>query len=77
MNRIQNSLGTLIGLGLDLELFFSLNITDYDLSLLGKYSKSKENYLIKKGFIKCDIIYSDNPDWVEYKKDNCRIALTK
>lgn len=77
MNKIQNNLGNLIGLGLDMELFFSVSISDYDLSLLGKYSKSKENYLLKKGFIKCNVIYNDNPEWVEFKKDNCRIALTK
>jgi hypothetical protein len=77
MNKLNNNLGALISLGLDLDLFFSMNITDYDFSLIGFYTVKVEDHLISKGFTQGNYIYNDNPEWVEYKKDDCRIALHK
>ena len=77
MKTLNNQLGSLISIGLDLNLFWNISIGQYDISLLGKYTKNTEKHLLRQGFIKGDVIYSDNPDWVEFKKDNCRIDLTK
>jgi hypothetical protein len=77
MKTLNNQLGSLISIGLDLTLFWNISISQYDISLLGKYSKNTEKHLLRKGFIKCDILYADNDNFVEFKNDICRIALTK
>lgn len=74
---MNKNLGTLIALGLDFNLFWTLTVDEYALQVRGYYSKKLENYILSKGFEKYDWIYADNPTHHEYKKDGCRILLTK
>jgi hypothetical protein len=77
MKKLKNQLGNLISIGLDLDLFWNISIGEYEISLLGKYTKNTEKHLLSKGFLKCDILYTDNDNFVEFKNDFCRIALNK
>jgi hypothetical protein len=74
---MNKNLGLLISLGLELDLFFSLSIGEYDVRLMGFYSKKLENYILSKGFIMYDYLYSDNPNYIEFNKDGCAIILVK
>lgn len=74
---MNKNLGALISLGLDLDLFFNASIGEYDMRIIGHYSKRLENYVLSKGFVLDDYLYGDNPKNFEYKKDNCRIVLMK
>jgi hypothetical protein len=77
MKTISEQLGTIIGLGIDINLFFSVTISEYQISLLGHYTEEFEEYLIANGFEFFDYLYADNQDWIELTKDGCRIALDK
>jgi hypothetical protein len=77
MKTISEQLGTIIGLGIDLNDFFSINVTTSGVTLLGNHSDELEEYLIGKGFKIYEYLYSDNPDWVELIKNGCRVALSK
>jgi hypothetical protein len=77
MKTISEQLGTIIGLGIDLNGFFSLNVTTSGVSFIGNHSDELEAYLIANGFKVYEYLYSDNPDWVELIKNGCRVALSK
>jgi hypothetical protein len=77
MKPLNNQLGSLISIGIDLNLFWNISIGERDISLLGNYTKNTEKHLLSKGFIKCDILYADNDNFIEFKNDICRISLTK
>ena len=77
MKTISEQLGTIIGLGIDLNNFFSLNVTSSGVGLIGNHSDELEAYLIAHGFKIYEYLYSDNPDWIELVKDGCRVALSK
>ena len=74
---MNKNLGLLISLGLELDLFFSLSIGEYDVRLIGDYSKKLENYVLSKGFVKYDYLYADNPKYIEFNKDGSAIILVK
>jgi hypothetical protein len=74
---MNKKLGEFFELGLDLGLFWQLEITEYKINMRASYSKRIENYVISKGFEQYDWIYADNPKEFEYKKGNCRILLSK
>jgi len=74
---MNKNLGNLIALGLDYELFWYIEITEYKINMRGYYSKKLENYILSKGFEKYDWLYADNPKECEYQKDGCRILLSK
>jgi len=56
---MNKHLGTLIGLGLDLELFYTLSVSKWEVSLQGYNTEDLANYLISMGFIKYDYLYED------------------
>jgi hypothetical protein len=77
MKTISEKLGSVIGLGIDLNDFFSINVTTSGVTLIGNHSDELEAYLIANGFKIYEYLYSDNPDWLELIKDGCRVALSK
>lgn len=77
MKTISEKLGSVIGLGIDLNDFFSVNVTTSGVTLIGNHSDELEAYLIDNGFKIYEYLYSDNPDWLELVKDGCRVALSK
>jgi hypothetical protein len=77
MKTISEQLGNIIGLGIDLNEFFSLNVTTSGVSFIGNHSVELEEYLIANGFKVYEYLYSDNPDWIELTKNGCRVALSK
>lgn len=77
MKTISTQLGNLIGLGIDVNSFFSVTINEFEISLLGFYSEDLENKLLLSGFVIYDYCYTNNPNWIELTKDGCRIALNK
>jgi hypothetical protein len=74
---MNKKLGTLVAQGLDLNLFWYITITDYQLQLRGDYSRKLVNYILSKGFEKYDYIYEDNDKEFEYTNGECRILLSK
>ena len=77
MKTISEQLGTIIGLGIDLNHFFSVNVSSSTVTLIGNHSDEVQAYLITNGFKVYEYLYSDNPDWVELIKNGCRVALSK
>ena len=77
MKTISEQLGTIIGLGIDLNHFFSVNVTSSGVTLIGNHSDEVQAYLITNGFKVYEYLYSDNPEWIELIKDGCRVALSK
>lgn len=77
MKTISEKLGSVIGLGIDLNDFFSINVSTSGVTLIGNHSDLLEEYLIDNGFKVYEYLYSDNPEWVELIKDGCRVALSK
>ena len=77
MKTLSTQLGTIIGLGIDLNLFFSINVSVTGASLLGNHTDELEAYLLANGFVGYEYLYTENPDWIELVKDGCRIALSK
>jgi hypothetical protein len=77
MKTISEQLGTIIGLGIDLNKFFSVNVTSSGVTLIGNYTDELAAYLIINGFKIYEHLYSDNPDWIELIKNGCRVALSK
>jgi hypothetical protein len=77
MKTISTQFGSIIGLGIDLNLFYSINVSINSASLLGNYSNELEAYLLENGFEYYNYLYADSPDWIEFTKDGCRIALDK
>lgn len=75
MYTLNEKLGKLIALGLDLDLFWNLSITCYDMSLMGYCSEKTESHLLEKGFVKYDHLYHDDDTLLEYKNGDCRIVL--
>jgi hypothetical protein len=77
MKTISEQLGTIIGLGIDLNDFFSVNVSNSGVTLIGNHSQELQAYLITNGFKVYEYLYSDNPDWIELIKNGCRVALSK
>lgn len=77
MKTISEQLGTIIGLGIDLNVFFSVNVNTTGVTLIGNHSDETQAYLITNGFKVYEYLYSDNPEWIELTKDGCRVALSK
>lgn len=77
MKTLSEKLGSIIGLGIDLNLFYSINVSTSNVSILGHHTDELEAYLTEKGFTLFEYLYSDNPNVVELTKDGCRIALDK
>jgi hypothetical protein len=77
MKTLSTQIGTIIGLGIDINLFFSMTVSEYEISFLGFYSNELEGKLISRGFEVYDYCYKNNPKWIELHKDGCRISLSK
>lgn len=73
---MNKNLGILIGLGLDLNLFYSMSISEYEISLQAHRSIKLENYLVSKGFVKWDYLYSDVDSHSEYKFEGLKVRAT-
>lgn len=75
---MKKNLGLLIASGLDLNLLWSITISDYDISAMGYYSKKTENYLIANGFERKFHTYKeDDKDYKHFQHpDGIRIILT-
>lgn len=74
-NQISKRLGLLIGLNLNLNLFYSLTFTEYDTALQGNYSLKLKKHLIENGFEKYEYLYKNEKDRLEFKKENIRVVL--
>ncbi len=72
---MNKHLGALIGLGLDLELFYTLSVSKWEVSLQGHNTEDLANYLISMGFIKYDYLYGDKPENAEYHIPNLKIRV--
>ena len=77
MKTLSEQLGTIIGLGIDINLFFSISVGENSVSLLGHHTDEFEAYLIANGFEVFDYLYGNNQNWIELTKNGCRIALDK
>jgi len=77
MGTTSKELGNLISQNLDLDLFWSINISEYSISLIGDYSKATEKYLLKKSFEHKDYLYADDKDKIELQNGSIRIVLNK
>ena len=73
--QISKRLGLLIGLNLNLNLFYSLTCTEYDTRLQGNYSLKLKKYLIENGFEQYEYLYKNEKDKLEFKKENIRVVL--
>lgn len=75
---MNKNLGLLIANGLDLTLFWSMTISNYEVSLMGTYFKKTENYLIAKGFERKFHTYKeDDKIYKHYQStDGIRVILT-
>ncbi len=74
-NKISKRLGLLIGLNLNLNLFYSLTFTEYDTALQGNYSPKLKKHLIENGFEQYEYLYKDEKDKLEFKKEKIRVVL--
>jgi len=74
-NQISKRLGLLIGLNLNLNLFYSLTFTEYDTALQGNYSLKLKKHLIENGFEQYEYLYKNEKDRLEFKKENIRVVL--
>ena len=74
-NKISKNLGLLIGLNLNLNLFYSLTFTEYDTALQGNYSLKLKKHLIENGFEQYEYLYKNEKDRLEFKKENIRVVL--
>lgn len=72
----KEKLELLISENLDLELFYSISIS-CSIRIQGHYSEETENYLIKRGFEKYDLLYAEDDKMIEYKKNQIDILLCK
>ena len=73
--QISKRLGLLIGLNLNLNLFYSLTFTEYDTALQGNYSLKLKKHLIENGFEQYEYLYKNEKDRLEFKKENIRVVL--
>lgn len=73
---MNKNLGILIGLGLDLNLFYSMSISEYEISLQAHRSVKLENYLVSKGFVKWDYLYLGVDSHSEYKFEGLTVRAT-
>jgi len=74
---MNKQLGLLVALNLDMDLFFSVSITNNDIRILGDYTQDTRDYLLLKGFEKFDYLYADNDLMLEYKYKKICITLQK
>ena len=74
-NQISKRLGLLIGLNLNLNLFYSLTFTEYDTALQGNYSLKLKKHLIENGFEQYEYLYKNEKDKLEFKKEKIRVVL--
>ena len=74
---MNKNLGTLIALGLDLEKFWRMDISLWEIQLRAYYTEELHAYVLLKGFEEYDYIYANNPNQFEFKIDNCKILLSK
>lgn len=74
-NQISKNLGLLIGLNLNLNLFYSLTFSEYDTALQGNYSLKLKKHLIDNGFEQYEYLYKNEKDRLEFKKENIRVVL--
>jgi hypothetical protein len=77
MKTLSTQLGNFIGLGIDVNSFFSITINHYEITLIGFYTEELERKLLLADFVIYDYCYAENPNWVEMTKDGCRISLNK
>jgi hypothetical protein len=77
MGTTSKELGNLISQNLDLDLFWSITISEYSISIIGDYSKVTEKYLLKKSFEHKDYLYADDKDKIELQNGSIRIVLIK
>lgn len=77
---MNKNLGLLVAENLDLDLFYNASISHHTTtSLQGNYSEKLEKYILEKGFVMYDHLYTEEPDNLEYIKEeaNIRILLIK
>ena len=73
---MKKHLGTLIGLGLNLELFYNVSISKYDVTLQSHNTEDLRNYLFEKGFVKYHCLYTeDNIENSEYHIPDLKIVV--
>lgn len=76
-NKMNKKLGTLVAANLDLDLFFSLSITNYQISLMAYYSDEIVSYLLKRDFYIYQDLHKDTDSMIEMTNGEIRIVLSK
>ena len=75
---MNKNLKKLIALGLDLDLFYNLSISKYEVVLQSHNTEDLRNHLVEKGFTKFNYLYTeDNVENSEYclTEPNVRVVL--
>lgn len=72
---MQNQIENLSNLGLDLDLnkFYNITLTSYEIQLLGHATGSLISDINKLGY---ELNYDKDNNWLEYRADNLKITLT-
>lgn len=76
-NKMNKKLGTLVAANLDLDLFFSISVTNYQISLMAYLSQEIETYLLNKGFYRYDDLHGEEDSMVEMTNGEIRIVLAE
>jgi hypothetical protein len=74
-NQMLNQFGKLVSLNLDLNKFFSVNIGEYDISIIGFFEESQIIELKSKGFVQKDVLYKEDIAKLEYVLEDIRVTL--
>jgi hypothetical protein len=72
---MNKHLGLLVAQNLNLDLFYSTTISEYEISLQGHNTAQARKHLIGKGFIQHDYLYGDNKNMTEFKNHGIRVTL--
>jgi hypothetical protein len=76
-NTMNHQITKLLSENLNLDLFYSIDIGNNKIRLLGDYSEDLEEYLLEKLFQQKDYLYEDDFDKVEFENidGSVRIVL--
>lgn len=72
---MNKNLGILVGENLDLDLIYTLTVSEYEISGQGHRNAKTIKHLLSRGFEKYDYLYGDVKSRDEFKKGIFRIVL--
>jgi hypothetical protein len=70
---MENQIENLLNLGLDLNKFYCISLSSYEIQLQGHATGSLISDAIKLGY---ELNYDKQNNWLEYRADNLKITLT-